>query len=237
VFALIEMSPSHLARGLVIYIYFCLLLLQTVWAKEGTGKSQQIQSSLPQARDMILSNKPQSALSLLDSIPVEQKHDSAEYYFLLGRALQDLKRNTDSLSAYSVAIYIDALSVKSYINRGLVRGALQDLDGALTDLNKAIELSPRNARAYLNRAVTFAGKGDIPKAMNDFDQAIQIDSRYAEAFRNRGITKNHLGNQRGACADWFYAARLGDAETRQWVSLFCTKRTRLVDGPLRAGQR
>jgi len=175
------------------------------------------------AREALLRDQPDKALTMLKGHSPNSAYEG-EYRFLLGRAYQELKRNIEALQEYSISIYLKPNDPKGFINRGLVKGALQDLNGAIKDLNIASSLEPSNPIIYLNRGVTQAGMNRMKEAIQDFERAIQLDPRYADAYRNRGITYNFLGDQKSACRDWSKAAELGSIEPRSWVLQMCKKR-------------
>lgn len=160
------------------------------------------------------------ALFLLDRHAKTATKDP-EYYFLRGRILQELKKNSEALASYSVAIYIMPDLVKAYVNRALVKGALGDTQGAIEDLNKALQLQPSNAAALLNRGVTFASLNKPVLALRDFNQAIQLDSRYADAYRNRGIVRYLSNDLQGSCDDWRKSIELGASEVLDWTRSLC----------------
>ena len=81
---------------------------------------------------------------------------NSEYYFLLGRAYQELKLNLRAFEAYSKSIFLDNKNFKAYLNRGMVRGALKDFDGAFEDLNKANSLQPNKPEYFLNLGIVYA---------------------------------------------------------------------------------
>ena len=62
-------------------------------------------------------------------------------------------------------------------NRGVVKYDQGDLQGALSDYNKALELNPGDAEAYNNRGVVKYERGDLEGATKDFDRAIELDPR------------------------------------------------------------
>jgi len=61
-------------------------------------------------------------------------------------------------------------------NCGVLRGAKSDLDGALADLGKSIELNPRNGRAHANRGMIMLLRRQDIEAQKEFDAALKIDS-------------------------------------------------------------
>jgi len=47
-----------------------------------------------------------------------------------------------------------------------------EMDKALADLTKAIQLDPDGARSYFNRGFAYFRKGDFEKAVADYNDAI-----------------------------------------------------------------
>jgi tetratricopeptide (TPR) repeat protein len=132
-----------------------------------------------------------------------------------------LRRNTESLSNYSIAIFLNPKFTNAFINRGLVKGALKDIDGALSDLDQALIIDPKNLAALVNRGVTYGGLNKPLLAITDFDRVIQIDPNYADAFRNRGLTKHLIGDKKGACDDWSKSKDLGIVDAAEWLAKLC----------------
>ena len=99
-------------------------------------------------------------------------------------------------------------SAKDYFKRGISRFSKGDLDGAITEYNKAIEADPLFAEAHLNRGKTRRAKGDLDGAINDYEKAIELDPRLArnnrditQAYSNRGfIRSNPDGFGRARCS-------------------------------------
>jgi tetratricopeptide (TPR) repeat protein len=171
-------------------------------------------------RSLIEINDPKKALDLALSIEERYSSDS-EFYFLKGRAYQDLKLNLESLEAYSQSIALNRTNYKAYINRGLVKGALGNLRASLIDLKKAVQLNKNAKLAFLNLGVTYAAQNDPKSAITAFDSALIIDPNFLEALRNRGITNHHLGNKTKACLDWRQYIQLKKDEIQNWIDKYC----------------
>ena len=177
--------------------------------------------ALENTKDLIKEGKASVALSKLKSLD-ESVKTTAEYHFLVGRAYQELKLNTESLESYSLAIHINPNNYKYWINRGLVKGALKDPKGSLKDLTKSLSIK-ETAQAYLNRGVTNASLNYISAAISDLNNAIKLDPNYSQAYRNRGIIHKHRGDVYTACTDWKASHQLGDIEMKAWIDAYCTK--------------
>ena len=77
-------------------------------------------------------------------------------------------------------------TAEDFVDRGVAKGKKGDLDGAIADCTKAIELNPKSAVAYSIRGLAKGKKGDLDGAMADCNQAIELDPKCADAYLNRG---------------------------------------------------
>jgi tetratricopeptide (TPR) repeat protein len=77
-----------------------------------------------------------------------------------------------------------------------------DLEGALADYQKAIELHPQSAEAYNNRAGIKRKQGRLDEALADYDKAIELNPALAVAYANRGLVRKAKGDVAGALADY-----------------------------------
>jgi tetratricopeptide (TPR) repeat protein len=91
-------------------------------------------------------------------------------------------------------------TARDYYDRGVIRQNQGDLDGAIADYNRAIELDPGVTRAYNNRGLAKYKKGDIDGAMADYNRAIELDPKPAYSYVNRASVKGRKGDLVGAIA-------------------------------------
>jgi tetratricopeptide (TPR) repeat protein len=85
---------------------------------------------------------------------------------------------------------------------------LNDVKGAMVDLNQAISLNPQYTEAYYNRAILKDEMRDFQGALADFNQAIAFNPKYSEAYHYRANLKaDKLKDQPGAINDYRLAAR------------------------------
>ena len=99
-------------------------------------------------------------------------------------------------------------TARDYCNRGVARQKKGDLDGALADFGRAIELNPQDATAYNNHGLAQMAKGDLDGALADYDRALQISPRNFQIRTNRGIVRQRTGDLDGALADYDIAIKL-----------------------------
>lgn len=113
-----------------------------------------------------------------------------------------------------------------YFNEGNSKYKMKDINGALNDYNKAIELNPDYYKAYNNRGILNASElNNLNDALKDFDKAIEINPEYGDAFLGRGSVKYSLKDYSGACSDWEAAYNKGVHQAYQQIELYCNKKT------------
>lgn len=93
-------------------------------------------------------------------------------------------------------------SAERYYRSGLDKNAAGDLDGAILEYDKAINIYPRYWDAYVSRGLARKNKGDLDGAIADYDKAIETNSALKEAYNNRGLVRQLKGETEGAIADF-----------------------------------
>jgi tetratricopeptide (TPR) repeat protein len=99
-------------------------------------------------------------------------------------------------------------TVEDFFNRAGAKKAAGDLDGAIADYDRAIQIDPKDAAIYNNRGLAKQAKGDLDAAIVDFNRAIQLNPKDAVAYSNRGNAKRDKGDLDGAILDYNRAIRL-----------------------------
>ncbi len=127
-------------------------------------------------------------------------------------AEDNLTPTRDALVECNRALFDQALTtrdtVATHVNRGIVRARLNDIEGAISDFDRASALDPNEPEAYLNKALLLAMRVDQPaQALPLFTMAIERKTRRPElAFFGRAAANEDLGNVRSAYADYHSAA-------------------------------
>lgn len=76
------------------------------------------------------------------------------------------------------SLIVCAQTAFEYYNIALVKYNLYNYEGAIEDLDRAIEILPSNATAYILRGAAKFNLDDFEGAIADYNRAMQIDRRY-----------------------------------------------------------
>jgi lipoprotein NlpI len=112
------------------------------------------------------------------------------------------------IGVFSVYIFFIKTATAYFNNRGVIKKSKNDLDGAVTDYDKAIALNPKSSKAYTNRGNAKQLMGDLVGAIADHDRAIELNSGFAKSYNNRANAKQSAGDLAGAIADYNKAVEL-----------------------------
>ena len=128
--------------------------------------------------------------------------NGAAIYFDRGQA-HALKRD----SGLAIADFDRALQmqpgVEAYLYaRCMIRAAAAiELDKALTDCNRAMQINPDSAADIEARGFVHFKRGEFAPAVNDTGEAIRRDPRRASAFYVRGLSELRLNQTAAGLAD------------------------------------
>ena len=122
---------------------------------------------------------------------------------LYGRALQASQSGdfVQALPLWDQVLELSPNDAAALSNRGNVRLALGDPDGAIADQTRSIELAPEEPDPHLNRGTAEESLQDWAAAEADYLWILERDATDASALYN-------LGNVCGSTGDWDSARRL-----------------------------
>ena len=140
-----------------------------------------------------------AALADLEASLKINKYDSDVY---ATRALVYLQqeRYEDAEDDLTYAIHLNPKS-NYYINRALTRYYRQELRGAMSDYDLALDLDPNNVLGHYNRGLLRAQVGDDNRAIEDFNVVIEYEPENTMAVFNRALLLTQTGDLEGAEAD------------------------------------
>ena len=128
---------------------------------------------------------------------------AADLESLYGRALQASQSGdfVRALPLWDQVLVLSPDDAAALSNRGNVRLALGDPNGAIADQTRSIELAPEELDPHLNRGTAEESLQDWAAAEADYLWILERDATDASALYN-------LGNVRGSTGDWDSARRL-----------------------------
>jgi tetratricopeptide (TPR) repeat protein len=153
---------------------------------------------------------------------------NASYYVHRRVALTSLKRYDEAqadaikidhlmqLSALNQAVFRDRSSPQPYIDRGNYFLRENQIDNALANFNRALELNAKSSVALTQRARAWLRHGEPQKAVNDATAALAIELR-EESYSVRGDAYRKLEQYDKAVADYDAAQRIDQDVADTWV--------------------
>jgi tetratricopeptide (TPR) repeat protein len=88
--------------------------------------------------------------------------------------------------SYLKNLTINEVIADIYLNRSIIQKEKGNINAALKDINRAIELHGNDAVAFCNRGVIYEKLKDINSAIKDYNMSIALNPDYAPAYYNRG---------------------------------------------------
>jgi lipoprotein NlpI len=95
----------------------------------------------------------------------------------------------------------------AYNDRGIAHASKGEVDRAIADYGRALELNPKLAEAYYNRGIAYHGQGEVDRAIADYGRALELNPSYA-SYNNRGAAYRSKGEYDLAIADYGRALEL-----------------------------
>jgi tetratricopeptide (TPR) repeat protein len=97
---------------------------------------------------------------------------------------------------------------RAFEQRGNVKLSKGDLDGAIGDFSKCIEIDPRFLFGWRQRANAKARRREYERAIADLDRALDLEPQFPPLFLDRGLLHYRLTNNIAARLDLDEAIRL-----------------------------
>lgn len=112
-----------------------------------------------------------------------------------------------------LALAEEALSrhdtVATHVNRGILRLRRGQVEAAIADFDRAIEMDPNQPESYLNKGAALIRQNEAAEALQLFTIALERNTRRpAIAHFGRAIANEELGNVRAAYQDYRRASEL-----------------------------
>jgi tetratricopeptide (TPR) repeat protein len=143
------------------------------------------------------------------------------------KVLHNLNRYDEALVVLNTAINLFPDSTSLICNRGVEKMCLGDLTGAMTDLDKSIQINKLDsldfASAYRFRGHLFLIKGKPDQAINDLTNALKYNPKEQYALVTRAECYKEKGLKDKACEDYRKAADLGFVSIYERIKEYCVE--------------
>jgi len=106
----------------------------------------------------------------------------------------------------------------AYYIRATALSNIGQLDGAIKDHNKSIDLKPDYVDGYYGRGLTWIKFGDKNRALADFTKAITLNPEYAVVYCNRGNVWMEKGDLDRALSDYNKAIELDPTDASAYYN-------------------
>src|SRR6266567_2772343 len=97
---------------------------------------------------------------------------------------------------------------EGFVQRASARGFNGDMNGAIADCTRAIDLDPKSEPAVYRRGALKLQKGDNNGAIADLTRAIELSPYTADYYNDRGLAKLRKRDNDGAIVDFTRAIEL-----------------------------
>ncbi|MBC8171267.1 MAG: tetratricopeptide repeat protein [Anaerolineae bacterium] len=102
----------------------------------------------------------------------------------------------------------EQLNSEEYNNRGVMNFQRGNLDAAIRDFSRAIQINHNFIQAYLNRATAHQEREDYKGAITDYSAIIQIAPKQPRIYEKRAAARYIAGDLAGAIEDYTEIIRL-----------------------------
>jgi hypothetical protein len=95
--------------------------------------------------------------------------------------------------------------------------ANRELQRALADCNKSLDLAPDQFRTLDSRGLVYFRLGELDKAITDYNAALKIDDQLSTSLYGRGLAKMKRGDRTGGDADIAAAKKINSDIVEQFA--------------------
>nr|WMV69919.1 heat shock 70 kDa protein [Euglena gracilis]BDX17135.1 heat shock 70 kDa protein family A 4 [Euglena gracilis] len=125
----------------------------------------------------------------------------------LGNAAYTKKDYAAALGHFTEAIRLDPTDHVFYSNRSACRAQLKDVDGALADAQKCVELAPQWAKGYSRLGASYYAAGELRKSLQAYGDGLKLEPGSAVLTEGLVLTQKALAAKASEIAENVRAAQ------------------------------
>lgn len=141
-----------------------------------------------------------------------------ERQLIKGNEYFDKGRWSEAIAEYTKAIEKSTgtknnpVMLTAYTNRAEAYFFINNIDQAIADSTKAVEVDPLSVMPYLNRSKYYIYNDEYNKAIADCDKVLELGLQSTLAYYNRGVANTKQGNYKEALNDFNKALEISSDE-------------------------
>ncbi|HXC56035.1 MAG TPA: hypothetical protein VNU97_12130 [Rhizomicrobium sp.] len=138
----------------------------------------------------------EAAVTVIGAGPAELCYQAAD----TGAAPQDFMTYCNQALAGSLS---DADRAATYVNRGVLKLALNDVDSAAADFNAGLAINANMGEGYVDRGATLIAHKRYADAIRDISKGLTLGTKEAHlAYYDRAMADEAIGNLQAAYDDY-----------------------------------
>lgn len=148
-------------------------------------------------------------------------NEDAYLYYIRGQIREKLQDRTGAFMDFNKAVRLDPDNMDYYLQRCYFNTAAGYFHPALSDVNKALELSTEKAKpiCLLGRSDLYYRCGKFPEALEDINAAIALSPNAGNFYFERGSIYNAMDSLDKTISDYLKAYALDSTDYRPLVNL------------------
>jgi tetratricopeptide (TPR) repeat protein len=177
------------------------------WSRDIKNGNNIVDNLFNRSQAYILLKQYQFALEDVNQIiQIQGKNTPSQVFVVKGIALSELNQLQEAIQSFNTAEKLDS-SPGIYNNRALAYQKLGQLNKALEDLTKSVQLLPTPV-ARLNLANLRIQLKQFQQVVDEMNQLIATDKTFFPAYLTRGIAYYNLGQYETAVRDFVVTLKI-----------------------------
>jgi tetratricopeptide (TPR) repeat protein len=149
--------------------------------------------------------------------------DDAQAMLQISNCLMQMNQNEDALSELNRLLMIHPDFGEGYYHRAMIYKHMVNLQRAVDDCNKSIQLGFSGSMVYALRGQMHYLLREYDQAKTDYSQAILVSPDQPAYYMGRAYVLQSMGDPESSCTDFKTACRLGSSAACIEKDIYCTQ--------------